>query len=44
MAGEEKVNLIFYFQREIKHISDMDGEVGFLIRLRENVSCLTGGC
>ena len=44
MAGEEKVNLIFHFQREIKHISDMDGEVGFLIRLRENVSCLAGGC
>ena len=43
MAGEEKVNLIFHFQREIKHISDTDGEVGFLIRLRENVSCLTGG-
>ena len=34
----------FHFQREIKHISDIDGEVGFLIRLRENVSCLTGGC
>ena len=40
----EKKKLIFHFQREIKHNSDTDGEVGFLIRLRENVSCLTGGC
>ena len=35
---------IFYSQREIKHNSDTNGGVSFLIRLREDVSCLTGGC
>ena len=40
----KKKTLNFHLQREIKHNSDTDGEVGFLIRLRENVSCLTGGC
>ena len=40
--GKEK--LIFYSQREIKHNSDTNGGVSFLIRLREDVSCLTGGC
>ena len=39
-----KERLIFYSQREIKHNSDTNGGVSFLIRLREDVSCLTGGC
>ena len=39
-----KERLIFHFQREIKHNSDTNGGVSFLIRLREDVFCLTGGC
>ena len=42
--GEKKMELIFHFQREIKHNSDTNGGVSFLIRLREDVSCLAGGC
>ena len=40
----EKGDLIFHSQREIKHNSDTNGGVSFLISLREDVFCLIGGC
>ena len=36
MVAMRKERLIFYSQREIKHISDTNGGVSFLIKLRED--------